>query len=168
MSPDGCQTGHHCQSRPCQSRRNALRAASAPQTALPNAMPPCSTSRYIESARARIHDGHMVCATTLKHARMPIQAAPAVNNTRQSHSKTWTLPGQESHRRENHRCPGDQAVHRISQPQPRQQCCSRQRAQPETGQQESVSLGAMRLADHRQQREQGSRTEAECAGADQH
>ena len=28
--------------------------------ALPIAMPPCRTSRYIESARARIHDGHMV------------------------------------------------------------------------------------------------------------
>ena len=61
------------------------REASSPHTALPTAIPPCSTSKYIERARARIQEGHMVWATTLKQAKMPIQAAPAVNNTRQSH-----------------------------------------------------------------------------------
>src|SRR5271156_1271696 len=69
-----------------------LRAASSPQTALPIAIPPCSTRRYMDRARARIHDGHMVCATTLKQARIPIHAAPAVNNTPQSHSKACTCP----------------------------------------------------------------------------
>ena len=69
-----------------------LRAANSPHTALPNAIPPCSTSRYIDKARARIHDGHMVCATTLKHARIPIHAVPAVNSTAQNHSKARTCP----------------------------------------------------------------------------
>jgi len=36
------------------------RDANSPQIALPSAMPPCKTSKYMESARARIHEGHMV------------------------------------------------------------------------------------------------------------
>src|ERR1700680_1230337 len=67
-------------------------AASHPQTPLPRAMPPCSTSKYIDNARARIQDGHIVCATRLKQPKIPIHAKPAVNNTRQSHSKGWTHP----------------------------------------------------------------------------
>src|SRR6202044_1767607 len=68
------------------------RTASTPQIALPMAIPPCSTSKYIDSARALIHDGHIVCATKLKHARMPIHPAPAVNNTRHNTSNTCTCP----------------------------------------------------------------------------
>src|SRR5258708_19865609 len=69
-----------------------LRAANSPHTPLPMAIPPCSTSRYIESARARIHGGHMVLATPFKHAKMPIQAAPPLNNNQQSHPKTVPPP----------------------------------------------------------------------------
>ena len=39
---------------------NPSRVATAPQSVLPIAIPPCNTSRYIESARALTHDGDMV------------------------------------------------------------------------------------------------------------
>ncbi len=63
---------------------NPTRVATAPHMVLPIAMPPCSTSKYIDSARARTQDGHMVWAAVFKHARIPIHAAPAVAITRQS------------------------------------------------------------------------------------
>ena len=34
--------------------------ASVPHTALPTAIPPWSTSKYMDRARARIHGGHIV------------------------------------------------------------------------------------------------------------
>ena len=37
-------------------------------TWLPTAIPPCSTRMYMDSARARIPGGDIVCAATLKHA----------------------------------------------------------------------------------------------------
>src|SRR5207244_13438596 len=50
-------------------------------------MPPCSTSRYIDKARARKNDGDIVCAATLRQARIAIHAVPLANNTKQSHPK---------------------------------------------------------------------------------
>src|SRR5581483_349753 len=44
------------------------RAATAPQVALPAAMPPCSTNRYSDNMRARTHAGDMVWADTFRLA----------------------------------------------------------------------------------------------------
>src|SRR5439155_10803393 len=66
--------------------------ANIPQTALPTAMPPCSTSRYIDKARARRYDGDIVCAATFKQARMPIHAIPLANNTRVRALNARTCP----------------------------------------------------------------------------
>src|SRR5207237_4327990 len=68
------------------------RVASAPQSALPSAIPPCNTSRYMDSARARSHDGDIVCAAMFKHASIPIQAIPAAKNTAHNPSKIFTCP----------------------------------------------------------------------------
>src|SRR6476619_4103903 len=51
--------------------------ATAPQTALPNASPPCSTSTYIEITRARTQAGAAVCAARFSVARMLSHASPA-------------------------------------------------------------------------------------------
>src|SRR5579859_6732728 len=51
--------------------------ATNPQTALPRASPPCSTSTYIEITRARTQCGAAVCAARLSVARMLIHASPA-------------------------------------------------------------------------------------------
>src|SRR6185312_13172888 len=66
--------------------------ARAPQAALPNAIPPCRTKRYVESARARMNGGDMVCAATFRQARMAIHAAPLTNRTNNSHEKMCVLP----------------------------------------------------------------------------
>ncbi len=55
-------------------------------------MPPCSTSKYMESARARSQDGDIVCAATFRHASMPIHAKPAANSTIHNHSSFCTRP----------------------------------------------------------------------------
>ena len=46
----------------------------------------------MDSARARKNDGHIVWAATFRQARIPIQAVPQANNTRQSREKVWTRP----------------------------------------------------------------------------
>src|SRR5580765_6122238 len=51
--------------------------ATAPQTALPRASPPCRTSTYMEITRARTHPGAAVWAARFSVARMLIQANPA-------------------------------------------------------------------------------------------
>src|SRR5712671_458756 len=51
--------------------------ATAPQTALPKASPPCRTSTYMEITRARTQAGAAVCAARLSVARMLIHANPA-------------------------------------------------------------------------------------------
>src|SRR5579864_409580 len=51
--------------------------ATAPQTALPKARPPCKTSTYIEITRARTQCGAAVCAARFRVARMLIHAKPA-------------------------------------------------------------------------------------------
>src|SRR5260370_37934213 len=43
-------------------------------------------------ARARIQGGDIVCAATLRQARIPIHAAPLANRTRFSQWKTWMRP----------------------------------------------------------------------------
>src|SRR5947208_3794004 len=55
-------------------------------------MPPCSTSRYIDKARARKNDGDIVCAATLRQARIAIHAVPLANNTKLSHPKDCVRP----------------------------------------------------------------------------
>ena len=67
--------------------------ANSPHAALPSAMPPCNTSKYMESARARIHDGDMVCAATFRQARIAIHATPLANKIRHSKLKSCALPG---------------------------------------------------------------------------
>lgn len=59
-----------------------MRLASAPQSALPKAIPPCSTKRYMDSARARTQFGDMVCAAVFREAKIPIQAVPPLNVTK--------------------------------------------------------------------------------------
>src|SRR6185436_3384883 len=66
--------------------------ARAPQAADPRAMPPCRMSKYMESARARIQGGDMVCAATLRQARMPIQAAPLKKRMSVNDGKAWACP----------------------------------------------------------------------------
>src|SRR2546430_16502774 len=66
--------------------------ARPPHTALPTAIPPCRTSRYMDNARARNHGGDIVCAATFRQARIPIHAIPLANNTRLSAGKVSTLP----------------------------------------------------------------------------
>src|SRR5262249_2464344 len=51
--------------------------ATAPQSVLPSANPPCNTSTYMEITRARTQAGAAVCAETFRVARVLIQARPA-------------------------------------------------------------------------------------------
>jgi len=46
----------------------------------------------MDSARARSHDGDIVCAAMFKHASIPIQAIPAAKNTAHNPSKIFTCP----------------------------------------------------------------------------
>ena len=72
--------------------------ATAPHKVAPMAIPPCNTSRYIDNARARKCAGHIVCAATFKHARIPIHATPATNMTAHSKAKRLRAPRRKRHR----------------------------------------------------------------------
>src|SRR5580765_3130339 len=63
--------------------------ATAPQTALPRASPPCRTSTYIEITRARTQAGAAVCAARLSVARMPIHASPAAAEKIDDTASEW-------------------------------------------------------------------------------
>jgi hypothetical protein len=71
---------------------NPILVAKAPHIVLPIAIPPCNTSKYIDNARARTQGGVIVCAAVFKHARIPIQAPPAVAITTQRAENLCTCP----------------------------------------------------------------------------
>src|SRR5215470_2458991 len=74
---------------------NPTRVAKAPHIVLPIAIPPCRTSKYIDSARALTHDGHIVWAAVLRQARIPIHAAPAVAITAHSQPNDEMRPAEK-------------------------------------------------------------------------
>src|SRR2546430_6625604 len=49
-------------------------------------------NRHIDKARARKNDGDIVCAATLRQARIAIHAVPLANNTKLSHPKDCVRP----------------------------------------------------------------------------
>ena len=57
-----------------------LHPATAPNTALPTAIPPASTTRYSPSPRARTHHGRARCVATLSVTVAVVHAPPATNS----------------------------------------------------------------------------------------
>src|SRR6201987_2640302 len=77
------------------------------------------------------------------------------------------LSGGEGHHRKHDRSATDEAIDRVLQTQSRENRRSSKRSESEAGQQESVSLCAVRLANDRKQRQEGTRAVAEGASADE-
>ena len=105
------------------------------------------------------------------HVKASQNADPGCSRRKQYQTqllKKMHLSGGEGHCCEDDRGPGDQPVYRISSPQPWQHDRSGHGAQTERRQQEAVSLGSVRLADHRKQRQQRRGAKTERPGANQY
>ncbi len=130
-------------------------------------MPPCKTSRYMDSARARKNDGHMVWAAMFRQARIPIHAVPPANNTRHKQGKCLDASGRESHGGKEQDVEGDQPVDGETSAHPRQNGSARESAQAKESQQQAIAGRAVRTSENWQQRGQGTGGQAERSGADQ-
>ncbi len=121
----------------------------------------------MDNARARTYAGHMVCAATFKQARIPIQAAPATNNTRFSQANVCARPAAKVMAAKIMiEAPTTPSTDNF--PQPRQAPRSQQRAQPKASEQQAVSARPVRTRHNRQQRQHCDRRQAERSRSHQH
>ena len=167
MPPDCQQSATSATAEHSRAAGTPTRVARAPQAVLPTAMPPCNTSRYIDNARARKNDGHMVWAATFRQARIPIHAVPLANNTRHSQEKVWTRPAAKVMAAKSRMSSATTPSTLRRAAHARQNGRASQRAEPEESQQQAVSGRAVRTGQDRQQRGQGTRSQAEGPGPDQ-